>query len=54
MRTKPKWEPLFEADASTLALIGDGAIKLNQAIEGYIGADAIRDLTGIKGENGNG
>lgn len=47
--TKPKWEPLFEADASTLSLIGDGAIKLNQSIPGYMTKETIRDLTGIKG-----
>lgn len=50
-QTTPKWEPLFEADANTLTLIGDGAIKLNQAIPGYIDKDLIRDLTGIKGGN---
>ena len=48
-KTKPKWEPLFEADASMLSLIGDGAIKLNQAIPEFINKDTIRDLTGIKG-----
>ena len=48
-QTKAKWEPLFEADASTLGLVGDGAIKINQAIPGYITGDAIRDLTGLKG-----
>ncbi|WP_348923270.1 hypothetical protein [Enterococcus rotai] len=47
-KTKPKWEPLFEADASALSLIGDGAIKLNQAIPQYITAEVLRDLTGIK------
>lgn len=47
--TKPKWEPLFEADASTLSLIGDGAIKINQAIPGYMDAGTLRDLTGVKG-----
>jgi hypothetical protein len=47
--TKPKWEPLFEADASTLSLIGDGAIKINQAIPGYMSSDTLRDLTGVKG-----
>lgn len=45
----PKWEPVFEADASTLSLVGDGAIKINQAIPGYLDSDSIRDLTGIKG-----
>lgn len=50
-QTKPKWEPLFEADASTLSLVGDGAIKINQAIPGYMGEKTIRDLTGIKGSD---
>ena len=44
-----KWEPVFEADASTLSLVGDGAIKINQAIPGYMDGESIRDLTGIKG-----
>lgn len=47
--TQPKWEPLFEADANTLGLIGDEAIKLNQAIPGYITKDTVRDLTGVQG-----
>lgn len=46
--TKPKWEPLFEPDSSTLSVIGDGAIKLNQAVSGYFGKDNLRDLTGIE------
>ena len=49
VRTKVKWEPLFEADANTLTMIGDGAIKLNQAVPGYVDGETIRDLTGIKG-----
>lgn len=48
--TKPKWEPVFEADASTLSLIGDGAIKINQALPGYITGETIRDITGIIGD----
>lgn len=48
-QTIPKWEPLFEADANTLTLVGDGAIKLNQAVPGYVTGNIIRDLTGIKG-----
>ena len=47
--TKPKWEPVFKPDASTISLIGDGAIKLNQAIPGYFNYENLRDLTGIKG-----
>lgn len=53
VNTKPKWEPLFEADASMLSLIGDGAIKLNQAIEGFVDSETIRDLTGVKGAGDN-
>lgn len=49
--TQAKWEPLFEADANTLGLVGDGAIKINQSIPGYITGETIRDLTGIKGAN---
>lgn len=52
--TSPKWEPLFESDASALSLIGDGAIKLNQAIDGFVDGDVLRDLTGIKGAGDNG
>lgn len=53
-KTVVKWEPLFEADASTLTMLGDGAIKLNQVLPGYITAETIRDLTGIKGADVNG
>lgn len=49
VNTSVKWEPLFEADASTLTLIGDGAIKLNQAIPGFVDGETIRDLTGVRG-----
>jgi len=42
-----KWEPIFEPDASTLSVIGDGAIKVNQAIPGYVSEDKLRDITGI-------
>lgn len=49
--TKPKWEPLFEADASTLSIIGDGAVKINQAIPDYITGKTIRDITGIEGRD---
>ena len=50
--TTPKWEPVFEPDASTLSLVGDGAIKINQAIPGFFDSDSLRDLTGIKGNSG--
>lgn len=52
--TIPKWEPLFEADANTLTMVGDGAVKLNQAIPGYVNGETIRDLTGLKGASSDG
>lgn len=46
--TKPKWEPIFEPDAAMLSGIGDGAIKINQAIPGYFTKDNLKDMTGIQ------
>ncbi len=46
--TKPMWEPVFEPDAAMLSSIGDGAIKLNQAVPGYFNQDNLRNLTGIE------
>ena len=46
--TQVKYEPIFEPDMSTLSLIGDGAIKVNQAVQGYFNKDNLRDLTGIE------
>lgn len=46
--TKPVWEPIFEPDAAMLSSIGDGAIKLNQAVPGYFDVNNLRNLTGIK------
>lgn len=51
VKTVPKWEPLFEADANMLSLIGDGAIKLNQAIPGFMDKETIREITGVKGSD---
>ena len=42
-----RWMPIFEPDASTLSVIGDGAIKINQAIPGYFSEDKLSDITGI-------
>ena len=47
--TQPVWEPIFEPDAAMLSLIGDGAVKINQAIPGFFNADGLRDMTGIRG-----
>jgi hypothetical protein len=47
--TVGKWEPIFEPDAAMLSLIGDGAIKINQAVPGFFDKTSLHDLTGIKG-----
>ncbi len=44
---KPKWYPVFEPDAATLSAVGDGAIKINQAVDGYFDKKSLSDLTGI-------
>lgn len=49
--TKATWRPAFEPDAATLSLIGDGVLKLNQAMQdggNYINEDRMRRLTGIE------
>ncbi len=48
--TTPLWEPIFEPDAAMLSTIGDGIVKVNQAIPGYFGNENTRALTGIDGE----
>jgi len=45
--TKILWKPLVEPDAATLSSIGDGIIKINQAIPNYFTAETIADLLGI-------
>lgn len=46
---EPMWEPIFEPDAAALSVVGDGAIKLNQAVPGYFDRENLRLLTGIEG-----
>lgn len=46
--TRAEWEPIFEPDAAMLSSIGDGAIKINQAVNGYFGKDNLREITGIE------
>lgn len=46
-KTVPKWEPIFEPDASMLTALGDGLIKINQAVPGFLSAANLQDLTGI-------
>lgn len=48
--TKPKWYPVFEPDVATLSGVGDAAIKINQAIEGYFSKENLSELTGIDAE----
>ncbi len=45
--TRPKWEPIFEPDASQLAGIGDAVNKLQQAFPDYFTEEKLRDLTGF-------
>jgi len=47
-RTKPLWEPIFEPDAANMSLIGDGVIKINQAVPGYFNLDNLRLITGME------
>ena len=46
--TTSLWEPIFEPDSAMLSSIGDGAIKINQAVPGYFNTDNLRYMTGIK------
>ena len=48
--TRAVWEPVFEPDASGLNLIGDGVLKLNQAVDGFVTEQVLEDLTGIRRE----
>lgn len=49
--TTPVWEPVFEPDISSLSLIGDALIKMQQSFPGYFGELSIYDLTGIRPES---
>lgn len=46
-KTEAQWRPVFKPDAASLSGIGDGAIKINQAVPGYFNTDNLTDLTGI-------
>jgi len=47
-KTLAEWEPIFEPDSAMLSAIGDGVIKINQAVPDYISEKNLRNLTGIK------
>ena len=42
-----KWYPIFEPDASMLSSMGDGAIKLNQAVPKFFDEERLSELTGF-------
>lgn len=46
-KTVPKWEPLFEPDATQLSGIGDAAIKIQQAFPNYFTEDKLHEMAGI-------
>ncbi len=51
LETKLLWKPTFEPDAAMLSAIGDGVLKLNQAMESggsYIDEARMKRLTGIE------
>jgi hypothetical protein len=43
-----KWEPIFEPDYATLSQIGDGLLKINQAVPDFFNKEVLRDITGIQ------
>lgn len=48
--TKATWRPVFEPDAAALGLLGDGVLKLNQAMENggtFIDDAKLHRLTGL-------
>ena len=45
---KPVWKPTFSYDAAALNALGDGIIKINQAVPGFITAETLYDMTGIE------
>ncbi len=45
--TVPMWKPAFVMDNSAIATLGDGIIKINQAVPEAIGRKTIERMTGI-------
>lgn len=48
---KPMWAPVFEPDAAALGVIGDAAVKINQAVPNYFNRENIQLLSGIESDN---
>lgn len=47
---KTVWQPIFEPDASSLGVIGDAILKINQAVPDFLGANNIKQLTGLESD----
>lgn len=47
-KTVPVWEPVFEPDAAMMSQIGDGVIKINQAMPEFFDQQKLSDLTGVR------
>ena len=47
-KTHAEWLPVFEPDAAAMSAIGDGILKLNQAMPDYIDEKRMHRMTGIK------
>lgn len=47
--TRCLWLPLVEPDSSTMSLVGDAILKINQASPGFFNDERISQLLGIKG-----
>lgn len=47
-KVKINWKPVFEPDSAMLSSIGDGILKINQAMEGFIDEKRMHRLTGIE------
>lgn len=45
--TKTLWNPIFATDFSQLSSVGDGVLKINQAIPEYFDKESMRLITGI-------
>ena len=43
---------MFEPDASGLNLIGDGVLKLNQAVPDFVTPRMLGDMTGLRRDRG--
>lgn len=53
-RTTASWYPVFEPDYAALSQVGDGAIKINQAVPGFFDSESLSNMTGIDPAEGAG